>query len=223
MKDDDLYARYHKLAALISVLLHDLRNPLHSATLLVEAMGTRTADVDALRGKLRGQVGKLDGLIGEASDAIKELGLEARIENIAVDDLVRSVAASAPALSGANVAFVVPASMDVRVAVDPTLLIRVVAEIAATIFDRRAKREGTDHASIPLLVDRPDASNVRLLVGDWGLAPDDSAVKAPFAITGGGIRLALARVLSQVAGATLRFEQSPEGKIRYALYLRPAD
>jgi hypothetical protein len=113
--------------------------------------------------------------------------------------------------------------MDVRVAVDPTLLVRVVAEIAATIFDRRAKREGTEHVSIPLLVDRPDAANVRLIVGDWGAVPDDSAVKAPFAIAGGGMRLALARVLSQVAGSTLRFEQSPEGKVRYALYLRPAD
>ena len=66
MKDDDLYARYQTLAAAISVLLHDLRNPLHSATLLVEAMGSRNADLDSLRGKLRGQFGKLEE-IGRAS------------------------------------------------------------------------------------------------------------------------------------------------------------
>src|SRR5437899_7112668 len=95
IKEDDLYARYQTLTALVSVLLHDLRNPLHSATLLVEAMGARTADVESLRGKLRGQFGKLEGLIGEASDAIKELGLESRIEDVTVDELLRSAAGAA--------------------------------------------------------------------------------------------------------------------------------
>jgi hypothetical protein len=206
---------------LVSVLLHDLRNPLHSATLLVEAMGTRTADVDALRGKLRGQFGKLDGLISEASDSIKELGLEAKIEETSVDDLLRSVAVRSPALSGTNVEFVVPSPTGLRVAVDPILFLRVVAEIAAATLERRAKLEGTNNASLPLFVDQPDATNVRVVVGEWSPPPDDSAVKAPFGIAGGGIRLALARVLSQVAGATLRFEQSPEGTVRYALFLRP--
>src|SRR5689334_3701034 len=98
-KDDDLYARYQTLTALVSVLLHDLRNPLHSSTLLVEAMGSRTADMDSLRGKLRGQFGKLEGLMSEASDAIKELSLEARLEDTPVDELLRSASASAPAMS----------------------------------------------------------------------------------------------------------------------------
>jgi hypothetical protein len=73
-----------------------------------------------------------------------------------------------------------------------------------------------------LRVDQPDAGNVRLIVGDWMAQLDDAAVKAPFAITGGGIRLALARTLLQIAGATLRLEQSQEAAIRYALYLRSA-
>src|SRR5689334_20686017 len=124
MKDDDLYARYQTLGALISVLLHDLRNPLHSATLLVEAMGARTADVDALRGKLRGQFGKLDGLIGEASDAIKELALEKRVENIAVDDLLRSAAESVPTLAASDIELTTPAPTALRVEVDTKVLLR---------------------------------------------------------------------------------------------------
>src|SRR5436190_7385184 len=108
MKDDDLYARYQALTALVTVLLHDLRNPLHSATLLVEAMGARKADIDSLRGKLRGQFGKLEGLIGEASDAIKELALEARIAKVDLDELLRSAAASAPGVAGANIELVLP-------------------------------------------------------------------------------------------------------------------
>jgi signal transduction histidine kinase len=224
MKNDDLYPRYQTLAALISVLLHDLRNPLHSATLLVEAMGLRTADVDALRGKLRGQFGKLEGLISEASEAIKELGLEARIEDVTVDDLLRSAATSAPALAACDIELVLPSPTGLRVTVDPTLLVRAIAEIGATLFERsrgtqQGRREG-ERTTIALKVDQPEAGNVRLIVGDWVTPLDDAAVKAPFAIAGGGIRLALARTLSQIAGATLRLEQSQEAAIRYALYLR---
>src|SRR6185436_16371680 len=115
-KDDDLYARYQSLTALVSVLLHDLRNPLHSSTLLVEAMGSRTADIDSLRGKLRGQFGKLEGLMGEASDAIKERALEARIEEVDLDELLRSAAAAASALSAVEVELVPPAATRRRVA-----------------------------------------------------------------------------------------------------------
>src|SRR3954451_24831131 len=113
-KDNDLYARYQTLTALISVLLHDLRNPLHSATLLVEAMGARTADVGALRGKLRGQFGKLASLIGEAADAIKELGLEARIADVDVDELLRSAAASATAATATDIELGLPSPTGLR-------------------------------------------------------------------------------------------------------------
>jgi signal transduction histidine kinase len=234
MKDDDLYLRYQTLAALIGVLLHDLRNPLHSGTLLVEAMGSRTADVNALRGKLRGQLGKLEGLISEASEAIKELGLEARIEDISIDDLLRSAATSAPALAGCDIELVLPSTTGLSVTVDPTLLVRAIAEIGATLFERshRTKIAGGPEAApsntkggrttIALRVDQPDAGNVRLVVGDWVAQLDEAAVKAPFTISGGGIRVALARTLSQIAGATLRLEQSQEAAIRYALYLRCA-
>lgn len=225
MNDDNLYPRYQTLAALIGVLLHDLRNPLHSATLLVEAMGSRTADVDSLRGKLRSQLGKLEGLISESSEAIKELGLEARIEDISIDDLLRLAATSAPALAGCDIELVLPSTTGLSVTVDPTLLVRAIAEIGATLFQRShgTKDAGRDgRTAIALRVDQPDAGNVRLIVGDWMAQPDDAAVKAPFAITGGGIRLALARTLLQIAGATLRLEQSQEAAIRYALYLRPA-
>jgi hypothetical protein len=221
MKDDDLYARYQTLAALISVLLHDLRNPLHSATLLVEAMGSKTADVEALRGKLRGQFGKLDGLIGEASDSIRDLSLDPRIEESAVNELLRTAASSVSGLSGTDIELVVPPPTPLRVSADTTLIVRAVAEISATIAERDAGK-ATGRTTIALAVDEPDTTSVRLIIGDWVSPLDDGAVKAPFAISGGGIRLALARTLATVAGATLRLEQSPEGAIRYALHLRRA-
>jgi hypothetical protein len=230
MKDDDLYARYQTLAAAISVLLHDLRNPLHSATLLVEAMGSRNADLDSLRGKLRGQFGKLEALIGEASDAIKDLSLDARVEDVPLDELLRSSAAAAAALSASDIELLVPASVpSSRVSVDPVLIRRAVAEIGGTLYDRRESSTNgtgseptTGRMSIPLAVDDADAVHVKLVIGEWVPVKDDVAVKAPFNIAGGGIRMALARTLAQFSGAMIRLEQSPEGAIRYSLLLRRA-
>ncbi len=218
MKDDDLYARYQTLAAAISVLLHDLRNPLHSATLLVEAMGSRNADLDSLRGKLRGQFGKLEALIGEASDAIKDLSLDARVEDVPLDELLRSSAKAAPALSASDIEIVVPASVSQS---------RV--SVGGTLFDRRGPANaaaGSQPAAgrmpILLAIDEGDAAHVKLVIGDWIPVNDDAAIKAPFNIAGGGIRMALARTLAQFSGATIRLEQSPEGSIRYSLLLRRA-
>jgi hypothetical protein len=229
MKDDDLYARYQTLTALVSVLLHDLRNPLHSSTLLVEAMGSRMADIDSLRGKLRGQFGKLEALMSEASDAIKELGLEARVEEIGVDELMQGAAASCAAVAGTDVELVVPSATGLRAAADKTLLGLAIAEIGASLSER-ASKSGNDQARKPggalpvtLTVDQPDAGTVRLVVGDWVRVTDDAAVKAPFAIAGGGMRLALARTLTQMGGAGLRLEQSPEGSLRYAIHLQRRD
>src|SRR3954451_1404380 len=94
MTDDDLYVRYQTLAALVSVLLHDLRNPLHSGTLLVEALGSRTADIESIRGKLRNQFGKLEGLISEATDSMREVSLEARLEPVGLDQVLAGAQSS---------------------------------------------------------------------------------------------------------------------------------
>jgi hypothetical protein len=160
--------------------------------------------------------------MSEASDAIKELSLEARLEDTTMDELLRSASVSAPAMSGADIQLVPPAPTGRRVTVDKTLLLLAIAEIGASLSERAARAgEGTKAEGptiIPLSVDEPETATVRLLVGDWVRPLDDAAVKAPFAISGGGIRLALARTLTQMAGGGLRLEQSPEGSLRYAIH-----
>ena len=92
--------------------------------------------------------------------------------------------------------------------------------IGAALFERMAKTDGgrapgSGALTVPLAVDQPDAGNVRIIVGDWVPATDDAAVKAPFAITGGGIRLALARTLRNGRGRA-----SPGAVARWIAALR---
>ena len=63
-----------------------------------------------------------------------------------------------------------------------------------------------------------DSDMIRLEFGDFAPLREGPAAKAPFAIAGGGVRLALARALSQTAGASLRLEQTPDGLAYFAIY-----
>jgi len=221
MNDDDMYVRHQTLAALVSVLLHDLRNPLHSGTLLVEAMGSKTADIDALRGKLRAQFAKLDALISGASGPIRELTLEPRVQNVAVDSLARSIA-EALRDAGGYAPLLAPSSSALIAVVDAPLLVRAALEVSAVIAERQAEQPNPPAVpgTVVLRVAEADAETVRLDLGDFALLREGTGAKTPFAIAGGGVRLALARALSQNAGASLRLEQSPDGLAHFS-FLAP--
>lgn len=221
--EDDLYASHQMLAALVSVLVHDLRNPLHSATLLVEAMGSPSADVPALRNKLRAQIGKLDGLVGETAATMKELALETCTEVIAVDTLAQAIAEKYASIADCEATFVLPATSGLEITGDRRLLERAAIEVAAVVAEQQ---QGLDGAASPprvlVTVDTPQEGTVRLCLGDLTRERGDALAKAPFAIAGGGIRLAVAHSLAQSAGAMLRLEQGADGVARFALFLRKA-
>jgi hypothetical protein len=217
---DDLYARHQMLAALVNVLVHDLRNPLHSATLLVEAMGSPSANIEALRGKMRAQIGKLDGLIGETNASVKDLVVEPNVEATAVDAWLRALSDRFATIAERQATFVLPPASGLEVATDRKLLERAAIEVAAALVERQGRESETPAARVLITIDEPEAGSVRVSLGDLAREHGDALAKAPFAIAGGGIRLAMARSLAQSAGAMLRFEQDAEGTGRFAFFLR---
>src|SRR5690242_3568957 len=218
---DDLYARHQMMAALVNVLVHDLRNPLHSATLLLEAMGSPSANVEGLRGKLRAQIGKLDGLIAETNSSVKELVLEPNVEVVAVDAMLGALVDHYPTLTEQPVEFDLPAASGLEVSTDRKLVERAAVEVTSAIAERR--KNGSDAVPhVTVTIDEPEDGTVRVLFGDLSREQCEALVKAPFAIAGGGIRLAMARSLTQSAGAMLRLEQDAEGVGRFVFFLRKA-
>lgn len=215
---DELYARHQMLTALVNVLVHDLRNPLHSATLLVEAMGSPSANIEALRAKLRAQIGKLDGLIGETNASMKELAVEPSIEIVDVDPLLRDLVEHFPPNAEHPATFVLPPASGLAVAVDHKLLRQAAVEVARVLAERQASAEKP--ARVMVTIDEPEEGGVRLYFGDLAREHGEALAKAPFAIAGGGIRLAVARSMTQSAGGTLRLEQNTDGIARFAFYLR---
>jgi signal transduction histidine kinase len=215
---DDLYARYQTLVALVGVLLHDLRNPLHNATLLVEA---RSLDHEVLRTKLRAQFGKLEALLGVATDSMRELVIEPQIGEVDVDELVRSAAEAPVGNDEEEPQIELPAPTGLKILADGTMLGRALAELTAHIVDevRRVGAPGPK-AGIKVIVEEGEGGTVNIRVGELPVRDDDNVAKAPFSIAGGGIHLAVARALSQAAGARLRFDQKP-GAGAYFAFVAP--
>jgi signal transduction histidine kinase len=219
---EDLYTSHQTLTALVNVLVHDLRNPLHSATLVVEAMASPSADVPNLRTKLRGQVGKLDGLIGEAAAAMRELALDPRIETLDLDALLASLGERYRAVMDDAVSFKLPTPTRAAITADRKLIEKAVLELAALIAEHAPSAGAGEPPEIAISIDEPEAGTVRLWIGDLDRAYADTLAKAPFAIAGGGIRLAVARALAQNAGGTLRFSEGTDAVWRFALSLHRA-
>src|SRR5215471_6505958 len=213
MHDNDLYVRHQALVALVGVLLHDLRNPLHNATLLIEA---KSLDTEALRAKLRAQFGKLEALLGEATDAVREMVIEARTEPIEVDKLVHRAIELA---SDANCQWstgAIPAGL--VVAGDMEMLARAVAELATYIAEKaRAGMVDSEVPNVRISVEQPEPGLVTVRVGDLPATLDETMAKAPFSIAGGGIHLALARALSQNTGAKMRLAKAADGRSYFTL------
>jgi signal transduction histidine kinase len=217
-EDDNLYARYQTLVALVNVLVHDLRNPLHSATLLIEAMASPSADPNVLRGKLRAQIGKLDGLIAETNSSMKEQTLPATIEVVDLDAWIRQLVERYAVATGRNVSFVLPAASGLEIVADRRLIELSAIEIASTIAERQAD-QGTPR--VTLAIDEPEPGAVRVRFGELEPTFAASLAKAPFAIAGGGIRLAVARAMAQNGGAMLRLEHGADNAgAHFALHLK---
>lgn len=217
-RNDDLYARYQTLAALVNVLVHDLRNPLHSATLILEAMGSPTADPATLRNKLRAQIGKLDSLIAETNAEMKEQAPAPQVDTIEVDAWLRAIVEHTSFTPPAK--WVLPPAERIQVAVDRKLLDLATADIAAVLAEHAAHRDAAGAPVLTVTIDESEPGTVRVRLGDLDAAYAQTLAKAPFAIAGGGIRLAVARAMTQNAGGMLRLEHGPEDKAAFALFLR---
>jgi signal transduction histidine kinase len=213
MHDNDLYVRHQALVALVGVLMHDLRNPLHNATLLIEA---KSLDSEALRTKLRAQFAKLEALLGEATDAVREMMIEARTEEVALDELVRRAIEMA---SDANCRWATgPVPTGIVVAGDKAMLARAVAELATYIAERARDAPGeSETPSIRIGFEQPEPGFVTAQIGDLPATLDEAMSKAPFSIAGGGLHLALARALSQNAGAKMKLAKAADGRSYFTL------
>ena len=205
MNAEDLYERHQVLSALGSVLLHDLRNPLHSATLLIEAMGLRTSDLDTMRARLRGQLAKLDALISEVAGPMRDLAVDPQISTIELSDLLSQAGELVRSQADDLDLKIESPPSSLRISCDPRLLGRAIVEIV-TCTKQHIAGTGAERPRVTIRVGCTDADTAHVVI-EGATSPFPEAVaRAPFAISGGGVGVALARALAQISGAALRLQ-----------------
>jgi signal transduction histidine kinase len=218
MADDDIYERHQTMTALTGVLLHDLRNPLHSATLLVEALGTG-GDASALRTKLRAQFAKLDGLISTAAAPIRELAVDPRVAKLTIGELFRTIDAGVQKTRDpSDLRLTYEGDEAASIVSDRILLGRTVVELCLHLVEELQPRGGDGSpVSVSVRSDVSDEKSVRIEIESPTAVFPEAAHKAPFGLASGGVRLALARALSQTFGVALRLERRGDERVQFVL------
>ncbi|MET0592966.1 MAG: hypothetical protein ABW133_09720, partial [Polyangiaceae bacterium] len=176
------------------------------------------ADPATLRTKLRAQIGKLDSLNAETNGVMKEQAPAPQSDTLDVDAWLRALVERTAVQTPAK--WVLPASARIEVAVDRKLLDLATSDVVAVLAEHAATRDGSGTPMITVTVDEPDPGQIRVRLGDLEAPYALSLAKAPFAIAGGGIRLAVARAMTQNAGGMLRLEHGEGDKAAFAVFLK---
>jgi hypothetical protein len=226
MTDQDLYERSQMHAAILSVVLHDIRNRLHSSTLLVEALASETADVEALRGKLRTQLTRLNAVISDAAELGKDLLVEPRIQKVGLGRILDAVRERMRVHTESS-EFMIAAegTEQLEVAADPVLVACAMIELGQRLREAAGKDDsllrGREEVRVLCIVGSTDEAGVRLTIDYRDANHSDSTANLP-EIAAHDVRLAVARSLADSGGCSLRLERSAGGRTAFVLRLRRA-
>lgn len=218
MSQDELYERLQVASAVLGVLVHELRNPLHGATLLIEAMGLEGADLPTLRTKLRGQLRKFEALIGEAAGPIKDAAVEPRLASTPLGSVLMR-AASALERSGDvdHVRVDLADAGEASIETDAVILARSLVELCIAVAGAPAGAGA--RSTVTMSLERTPEHHRILVQRDGPPLPQETR-RAPFTLAGGGIHLALSRALAESVGAHVRLEHSDESGTRFTVTFR---
>ncbi len=209
---DDAYVRHQQLAALVAVLLHDLRNPLHGASLVVEALALRGTLDEAASGKLRKQLDKLSSVVRAVAEPAKALAPPGRAATASVSAAVALGVTAARAATPSDALVEVDVAPDLEATFDAALLAVSIEQLVT-----RAIEAAGPTARVRITA---CAEPLSLTVEDAHPVVDDLARQQPFAVLGGGLRPALARAVAESAGLALRLARADDAGSRYVFTLR---
>jgi signal transduction histidine kinase len=219
MSQDELYERLHVASAVLGVLVHELRNPLHGATLLIEAMGLEGADLPSMRAKLRGQIRKFEALLAEVSGPVKDLSTEPRIEWTPLGSVLLQAADTVERAGDIDhVRIDLGQATDLCAHTDRVILARALVELCIALGSIPGAAPQASRGIVSLTLEQAD-EHIRILAQKDGPPLPEETRKSPFKLAGGGIHFALARALAESIGARVRLDSSDESGTRFALTL----
>ncbi|HET9122548.1 MAG TPA: HAMP domain-containing sensor histidine kinase [Acidiferrobacteraceae bacterium] len=211
----------------LSAVLHDVRNPLHTITLLLETLGNPASDIAAIQSQALEQLALINRRVRRVMDQVSELSGNVERRPIAVRDVVLEVSDMiAPMAAQANIRFrCAPISEQVRVLADRRLLVQAIDHLVLNSLNiLKEMPAGTGHLDLEVL---QESGEVRLLIQDNGPGlppPVQERLFEPLlgqSRSGMGLGLAIAHALAQAAGGELELSQTGVAGTEFCLRLEP--
>lgn len=202
----------------LSAVLHDVRNPLHSVTLLLESLGHPDSDVAKTRGQALDQLALINLRIRKVMDQVSTLSGEIRRCPVALSAVAAEVTVMiSPFASRSGIEFRFEAADNLYAQGDDRLLVQALDHLALNSLQTLAGHgcEGKRWLHLDVV---DDGQRVCIRIKDNGPGLPAAVQERLFEPLsdgercGMGLGLAIARALSQAAGGDLDLSRTgPDG------------
>lgn len=212
----------------LSAVLHDVRNPLHNINLLVELLGSETADVARVRTQIAHELERIQVRMRRvATQASEFLSIERR--PVALHEILSEVDGMIrPLAKQAGVAFVFQCATEIKVMADPKFLLQAIDHLLLNSLQILVDQRGGERARKLTVTTVRAGAEVALTVEDTGPGLPESVRNHPFEplmssrSSGMGIGLTIAHALTRAAGGDLRIARTDSNGTQFHLMLKPA-
>ncbi len=217
-REDEIRTRMMAVNELSSIVAHEVRNPLHSLSLLCELARTEpdTSKRNALIGKIEAEIVSLEGVVQRFLRNSGPLRIS-RLDVDAVAMLKRASAVAEPKARAKRVRLMVQAPGALTAWLDGSLVRRSIENLLLNAIEFAA-REPPGHVTVNLIT---RGQNLVIVVDDDGPGVPPEARERIFEpyhsnkSGGTGLGLALVHKVVVAHGGTIRCEDSPLGGARF--------
>lgn len=203
----------------LSAVLHDVRNPLHNVTLLVETLGTPGSDAASVRDKVLEELERINTRIRRVVLQVSEFSGEIARRPVTLAAVLDEVAQMiAPLARQSGVAFSIHAPDHIKVVADPKFLAQAIDHLLLNSLQILSEQPHNTRRELSVSV-RVEDGAVWLLVDDTGPGLPEvvqerlfEPLTASHPSGGMGLGLAIAHALASAAAGELTLERTgPDG------------
>lgn len=210
----------------LSAVLHDVRNPLHNVTLLVETLGMPGSDATVVREKVLQELERINMRIRRVVQQVSEFSGEIARRPVPLAEALGEVSQMiAPLAKQSGVTFSILSPPNVKVVTDPKFLVQAVDHLLLNSLQILSEQPGGKRRELSVSVSLEESS-VSLLIDDTGPGLPEVVQERLFEPltasqpSGGmGLGLAIAHALASAAAGELMLMRTGASGTQFRLRL----
>lgn len=209
----------------LSAVLHDVRNPLHNVSLLMETLGAPGADIDKIRKQVLSELERIHVRVRRVAGQVSDF-LEIERRPVVLSSVYTEIEGMiAPLLKQSGTTFVFSCPDNVKVMADPKFLVQAVDHLLLNSLQILTEQPA-DRPRRLSVATMCEGERVILCIEDSGPGLPTAVRNNPFEpmvvgvrTTGMGIGLTIAHALARAAGGELAVSRTDDSGTQFHLRL----